>query len=80
MPGADNKLETFIFRVLECNEMTALLRTCTLFKHIISEPMRWLAGKADSLNDWSIDNSSEVMDLTEEVSAPLSLAYIGLIS
>ena len=66
VPGADNKLETYLWRALSCNEMVAHLRVCTLFKLIISEPMRWLAGKASkSLTDWSIVNSSEVLELAE---------------
>ena len=66
VPGADNKLETYLWRALSCNEMVAHLRVCTLFQIIISEPMRWLAGKASkSLTDWSIVNSSEVLELAE---------------
>ena len=62
----DNKLEKFLWRVLSCNEMTALLRVNTLWTYIFSEPARWLAGKGGSLRDWSIDSSSEVMDLVEK--------------
>ena len=66
VPGADNKLETFLWRALSCNEMVAHLRVCTLFKIIISEPMRWLSGKASkSLTDWSVVSSSEVLELAE---------------
>ena len=66
VPGADNKLETFLWRALSCNEMVAHLRVCTLFKNIISEPMRWLAGKASKhLTDWSVVTSSEVLELAE---------------
>jgi hypothetical protein len=66
VPGADNKLETYMWRALSCNEMVGHLRVCTLFKLIISEPMRWLAGKASkSLTEWSIVNSSEVLELAE---------------
>ena len=66
-PGAsDNQLETFLWRLLKCNEMTALTRVCTLFKYIISEPMRWLTGKASkSLEGWSQKNSSEMFDALE---------------
>ena len=67
VPGADNKLETFLWRALSCNEMVAhLVRVCTLFKIVISEPMRWLSGKASkSLTDWSMVSSSEVLELVE---------------
>ena len=58
--NADNKLEKFLWRVLRCNEITALLRANTLFKYIISDPMRWLTGKSTKLKDWSIVSSSEV--------------------
>ena len=63
-PGAgENKLEKFLWRLLRCNEMTALARVCTLFKYVISEPMRWLTGKASkSLTDWSLASSSEMLD------------------
>ena len=64
LPGSDNQLEKFLWRVLKCNEMTALLRVNTLFKFVISEPMRWLAGKASKkLDDWSVASSAEVLDL-----------------
>ena len=67
VPGADNQLEKFLWRVLSCNEMTALLRVNTLWKYIFSEPARWLSGKATKgLKDWSIDRSSGVLDLVEK--------------
>ena len=66
VPGSDNKLEKFIYRILKCNEMVALMRVCTLFKFVLSEPMRWLAGKADKLAGWSIDSSSTVLDMAEK--------------
>ena len=66
VPGADNKLENFLWRALSCNEMTALLRVNTLWHYIFSEPARWLSGKGSELKDWSIDRSSGVMDLIEK--------------
>ena len=66
MPGSSNQLERFLWRVLSCNEMTALLRVNTLWKYIFSEPARWLSGKAAKLNDWSIERSSGVLDLIEK--------------
>ena len=43
-PGAnDNRLEESLWRVLKCNKMTALARVSTLFKYVLSEPMRWLS-------------------------------------
>ena len=64
--GSDNKLEKFLWRTLSCNEMTALLRVNTLWQRIFSEPTRWLSGKSGKLDGWSIDSSSEVMDLVEQ--------------
>ena len=67
VPGSDNKLELFLARVLSCNEITALLRVNTLWKYIFSEPARWLSGKASKdLKDWSLDSSSDVLDLIEK--------------
>ena len=66
-PGADNKLERFNWRALKCNEEVGALRVNTLYKYIFSEPVRWLAGKADTLNDWSLDDSAEVLDLVEHM-------------
>ena len=65
VPGAENKLETFLLRTLSCNEMTAALRVNTLWKYIYSQPSRWLSGKAGELG-WGLDDSSELMDLTEK--------------
>eukprot|EP00966_Prymnesium_polylepis_P319048 7368990-Prymnesium_polylepis.1 len=63
-PGSnDNKLELALWRLLKCNEMTAFSRVCTLFKYVISEPMRWLTGKASKeLKGWSLASSSEMLD------------------
>ena len=66
VPTHDNKLEKFLWHVLSCNEMTALLRTSTLVKLLLSEPWRWLCGKASKLQDWSAVKSSEVLDMVEE--------------
>ena len=63
-PGSnDNRLEAALWRLLRCNEMTALARVCTLLKYVISEPMRWLTGKASKeLTDWSLASSSDMLD------------------
>lgn len=63
VPKANNILERFLSSVLRCNEITALLRVCTLFKFVFSEPMRWLAGKGSSLPGWSIVSANEVLDM-----------------
>ena len=64
LPGSDNVLEKFLWTVLRSNEMTALLRVCTLWREIISAPMRWLTGKASStLTNWSVISSNDVLDL-----------------
>jgi hypothetical protein len=66
VPGSDNQLEKFLWRVLKSNEMVALLRVCTLFKYLLTEPMRWLAGSGSKkLKDWSVVSSSEVLDFAE---------------
>lgn len=65
-PKCDNKLDLFLWRVLGCNEMTALLRVNTLWKYVFSEPARWLAGCSGEMHDWSIESSSGVMDLIEK--------------
>ena len=66
LPGASNQLERFLWRVLSCNEMTALLRVNTLWKYTFSEPARWLSGKASKLKGWSIERSSGVLDVIEK--------------
>ena len=66
VPGADNRLERFILRVLGCNEMTAALRVNTLWKYIFSAPVRFLSGRSRRLKNWSIDSSSRLMDLIEK--------------
>ena len=67
VPGSDNTLESFLYGVLRCNEMVALLRVLTLFDLVWSRPMRFLNGAASSLDDWGSDNSAEVLDLTEKM-------------
>ena len=68
-PGAgDNRLEKRLWRLLKCNEMTALARVSTLFKYVISEPLRWLTGKASKeLTEWSLASSSSMFDTLENV-------------
>ena len=66
VPRADNQLEKFLWRVLRCNEMTALLRANTLIKLVITDAMRWLTGKAHKLEDWSIVTASRVLELAED--------------
>ena len=66
VPRADNVLEKFLWRLLRCNEITALLRVCTLWKLIVTDPMRWLTGKAAELKDWSLVSASRVLELAEE--------------
>ena len=63
---SDNRLAKFLSRTLSCNEITASLRVNTLWKYVFSEPARWLSGKAETLKDWSIDSSSQVMDEIEK--------------
>ena len=76
VPGSDNTLEKFLWTVLRSNEITALLRVCTLWREIISAPMRWLTGKASSaLADWSNVSSNDVLDLTYD--AMVSIAADG---
>lgn len=75
VPKASNILEKFLSSVLRCNEITALLRVCTVFKFVLSEPMRWLAGKGSSLPGWSIVSANEVLDLAYQ--ALLDIASDG---
>ena len=67
VPGANNKLEKFLYRVLRCNEMVALLRCCSLWDLIFSKPVRFLNGSASKLRDWGVDSASEIWDLTEKL-------------
>eukprot|EP00965_Chrysotila_dentata_P114766 3793023-Pleurochrysis_carterae.AAC.1 len=48
-----NILENCIWAVLRSTEMVAFARACTLVKLLISRPMRWLAGQATQLDNWS---------------------------
>ena len=75
VPGATNSLEKFIWRVLSCNEMVATLRVCTLFALLISQPMRWLAGSASQLTDWSIVRANGVLDLTEKAMVAIAATH-----
>ena len=58
----DNMLEKFLWRVLSCTEMVALLRVNTLWQTIVTEPLRYLTGKSGALADWSMVNSNELLD------------------
>ena len=59
----DNILEKFLWRVLESTEMVALLRVCSLWQTLVTEPLRWLSGKSSTLDDWSMVNSNELLDI-----------------
>ena len=64
VPGHSNILETCIWRSLRCNEIVAQLRANTLWQIIITDPMRWLAGKSSkALSSWSIVSSNDVLDM-----------------
>ena len=65
--GANNQLEKFLWRTLACNEIVALLRTCTLWQTILTEPMRWLTGKSTELDGWSLASSNELLDVVYDV-------------
>ena len=65
VPGASNRLEECLRTLFRSNEMTALLRVCTLFQLIFSAPMRWLAGKHEQLQDFSIVSCSRMLELAE---------------
>ena len=67
IPGASNKLEDCLRILFRSNEMTAVLRVCTLFQIIFSDPMRWLAGKHEELKDFSIVSCSRMLELAEEM-------------
>jgi len=67
IPGASNKLEDCLRILFRSNEMTAILRVCTLFQLIFSDPMRWLAGKHEELKDFSIISCSRMLELAEKM-------------
>ena len=71
-PGADNKLETWLWRHLSSKEVVALLRACTLFQLLFSGQMRWLSGKHLSLESWSPVSEAEVLNLAEGALQSLS--------
>ena len=54
LPGHSNILETYLWTVLSCTELVALLRALTIFDLVLSRPLRWLAGSSSKLNNWSI--------------------------
>ena len=66
VPKANNLLEKFLWRVLRCNEMTALMRTNTLWKLIVTEPMRWLTSESTRLTNWSLASADRVLELAED--------------
>ena len=69
----DNLLEKFLWRVLSCNEMIALLRVNTLWQMLVTEPLRWLTGKASkALSDWSMVNSNKLLDKTYDLMATVA--------
>ena len=63
----DNLLEKFLWRVLESTEMVGLLRVCTLWQTLVTEPLRWLSGKSSALDDWSMVNSNKLLDNTYDL-------------
>ena len=64
----DNVLEKSLWRALSCTEMIGLMRVCTLWQTIVTEPLRWLSGKASKcLDDWSMVNSNELLDTTYDL-------------
>ena len=64
----DNMLEKFLWRVLSCTEMVALTRVCTLWQTLLTEPLRWLTGKASkTLDNWSMVDSNELLDKTYDL-------------
>ena len=64
----DNILEKSLWRELSCTEMISLMRVCTLWQTIVTEPLRWLSGKASKcLDDWSMVNSNALLDTTYDL-------------
>eukprot|EP00965_Chrysotila_dentata_P136361 4509520-Pleurochrysis_carterae.AAC.1 len=45
--------------------MIAFVRACTLVDILTSRPIRWLAGKATQLDDWSPSKMGRVYNLLE---------------
>jgi len=60
-----NVLEDFLWTVLRCEEMIAFTRACTLIDLLVSRPLRWLAGKATALTNWSPFKMGLVYDQLE---------------
>ena len=65
VPRADNKLELFLWRLHHSNEMRAYARVNTLWKLNITDAMRWLSGKAEELQNWSLVSADRVLELAE---------------
>jgi hypothetical protein len=63
---SENVLDRALYTTQRCNEFTAILRPNTLWKHLFSEPFRWLAGKGTKLKGWSIFKMSWVLELVEK--------------
>ena len=59
--GADNLLETSVWRHYSCNELVAAMRVATLYRRLLSAPSRWLAGKGATLSGWSQVSSNQVL-------------------
>ena len=76
----DNILEKFLWRVLESTEMVGLLRVCTLWQTLLTEPLRWLSGKSTSLDDWSMVDSNKLLDETYDMMVAVAADGSALLS
>ena len=61
-----NQLEDFLYSVLRSVEFCAMARANALVSLLISQPLRWLAGKASELHDWSPAKATWAYDLVEQ--------------
>ena len=72
MPDHSNLLESYLWHVLGCSEVVALLRIFSLYDLLLSRPLRWLAGKSSTLHEWSIYKMGWALDLAEQALVKIS--------
>ena len=65
-PKSQNVLDKSLYTTLRCNEFAATTRVNTLWKYLLSEPWRWLAGKTAKLEGWSLIKMNWVAELVED--------------
>ena len=68
VPGKGNILQENLFVILSSAEMVALSRLCSIIYLSICLPVRWLAGKTHTLQEygWGARSMGRVVDILEE--------------